>query len=341
MALSIGNANTVNQTNQTQTTQTVGKDITGSGNLKNTGKTPDTTSQPSYNAILSSLSSMMPQMNGAMVEIFLAEITAKLKDVEENANTDRYKNDQEAKRTSLAEKKTKLDEADKKIQDAQDAMKSGNIFAILKMVFQAIAAALSIVLGALLSPIVPVLGGLMVAAGVVGIIMMVDAAVQQGTGMGIMGNIVKAAGGSPEDVQKADMGFRMGMAAIGLILAVAMIATGRVDSIVEQMANLAGKVEQFRQIASGITSAINIGTAVGDSVQAGINVKVADSQSDAKKLQASAKEMEALLAQLDDFIDIALSRLIGAMNRFNDMLDSITDMMSDKAQSLSNAKFTA
>lgn len=343
MSLNVNNSTPVNQTNQTQSTQIVGKDVTGAGILGANGKlVPDVLQlATSYAQLMASLGSMMPLQKNPDSEILLADAMAKMKDIEENANTEKYKNDQEAKRSSLAEKKAKMDEADRKIQEAQDAMKNGNIFAILKMIFQAIAAALSVVLGALLVGVCPVLGGLMIAAGVVGIIMMVDAAVQQGTGMGIMGNIAMAVTGDEKVAREADMAFRLTMAAVGLILAVAMIAAGRVDSIVDQLAQLSTKVDQFRQIATGITAAINIGTAVGDSAQAGVNVKAAENQSDARKLQASAKEIQAALAQLDDFIDIALSRLIAVMNRFNDMLDSLTDMINDKAQSLSNAKFTA
>jgi hypothetical protein len=341
MAITATTTTTVSTQTQVSTDTVQGKDITGAGLLNSNGPAPDIQNQPGYSAIIESLARAIPQMSSGAGEIFLAEVAAKMKDVEEQAQTDRYKTDQEAKRASLAEKKEKLDEADKKIQESIDARKSGNIFDIIKMVFQAIAAALTMVLGALLAPVCPVLGGLLIAAAVVSIVMLIDAAVQQGTGMGIMGNIVKAAGGSPEDIAKADMGFRLGMAAIGLVLAIATAAVSGGATIAAQLAQLSTAVSTFKTIATAINTGISIGSAGLDIGATVVRTEGAEKSAEAKNLQASAKDMEGLLAQLDDFIDMALSRLIAANNRFNEILDSITDMMQDKAQSLSNARFTA
>lgn len=343
MAISATQTSSINQVQQNTNDPNVGKDVAGKGVLGNNGPTPTVDNQPGYTAMMQSLASMVPNMTGPMIELMLAEISAKMKDVEENANTERYKNDQEAKRSSLAEKKEKLDEADKKIQESIDAKNSGNIFDIIKMVFQAIAAALMAVLGALLSvvPGLQVLGGLMIAAAVISVVMLVDAAVQQATGMGIVGNCMKAAGCSPEECAKGDMGFRIGMAIVGLALAIATAAVSGGSSIVSAVSSLSSAVATFKSIATTVNTGLNIASAATDIVATGIRTEAAVDSADAKKLQADAKEMEALLAQLDDFIDMALSRLIGASNRFNEILDTITDMMQSHAQSMSNAKFTA
>lgn len=333
----------INQVQQNNNDPNVGQNTAGKGVLGNNGPTPTVDNQPGYTAMMQSLAAMVPNMNGPMIELFLAEITAKMKDVEENANTERYKNDQEAKRSSLAEKKEKLDEADKKIQESIDAKNSGNIFEIIKMVFQAIAAALMAVLGALLAcvPGLQAVGGLMIAAAVVSVIMLVDSAVQQATGMGIVGNCMKAAGCSPEECAKGDMGFRIGMAIVGLALAIATAVVSGGSSVVSAVASLSSAIGAFKTAATMINTGLSIASAATDIVTTGIRTDAAVDSADAKKLQAQAKEMEALLAQLDDFIDMALSRLIGASNRFNEILDAITDMMQSHAQSMSNAKFTA
>lgn len=343
MAIQVTSNNPINTNTQLTTDQIKGKDVTGSGTLGENGPTPDAGQQPGYTALLKSLGSMMPQITGEMVELFLAEISAKMKDIEEQAQTDKFTSDQEAKRASIAEKRAKLDEADKKIQEAIDARNSANIFDIIKMVFQAIGAALMAVLGALLAPVCPVLGGLMIAAAVVAVVMLVDAAVQKGTGMGIAGNLHKLANpnATPEECAKADMGFRIGMAIVGLALAIATAAVSGGSTIAAQLATLSSTVATFKSIATGINTGIAIGTAVGDGVTAGIRADASMKDAEAKKLQASGKDMEALMQMLDEMIDMALSRLIAASNRFNDILDAITEMAEDKSKSLSNAKFTA
>lgn len=340
MAFSVGNAGTVGNTQSISTTEVKGKDITGKGSYGENGPTPDVGSSPSYSALMETLGALMPQMSGDMVDIFLAEISAKMKDVEEQANTDKYKNDQETKRAQLAEKKAKLDEADKKIQEAIDKRNSGNIFDIIGMIFQAIGAALAIALGAVLSAVCPVAGALMIAAGVVGIVMLVDSVVQKATGMGIAGNIAKACGASPEECAKADMGFRISMAIVGIVLAIASAAVSGGATFANAVQQLSTAVQSFQKAAQTVQNITTMASAATEITSTAIRTDAAVTEADAKKLQATVKDTEALMQTLDEMIDMALSRLIAASNRFNDMLDAITDMMQDRSKSLSSAKFT-
>lgn len=337
---SIGGVGTVGGNQQISQTELKGKDITGSGNLGENGPTPDLKNVQGYTEMMAALGSLLPQMTGDMVEVFLAEITAKMKESEDKASTDKYKSDQEAKRTELGAKKAKIDEAEKKIQESIDKRHSGNIFDIIGLIFQAIAAALAIVLGALLSAVCPVAGALLIAAGVVGIIMMVDSAVQMATGLGIAGNIAKAAGASPEECAKADMGFRIAMAIVGIALAIATAVVTGGASFASSVAQLSNAVQSFQKVAQTIQNITTMAEAVNTVISTSIKTDAAITEGEAKKLQAKAMEKDANIQLLEELIDMSLQRLIAAGNRFNEMMDMITDMIKDKGDMLSNAKFT-
>lgn len=337
---SIGGVGTVGGNQQISQTELKGKDITGSGNLGDNGPTPDLNNVQGYTEMMAALGSLLPQMSGDMVEVFLAEITAKMKESEDKASTDKYKSDQEAKRTELGAKKAKIDEAEKKIQESIDKRNSGNIFDIIGLIFQAIAAALAIVLGALLSAVCPVAGALLIAAGVVGIIMMVDSAVQMATGLGIAGNIAKAAGASPEECAKADMGFRIAMAIVGIALAIASAVVTGGASFATAVQQLSNAVQSFQKVAQTIQNITTMASAVNEVVTTSIKADAAVTEGEAKKLQAKAMEKDANIQLLEELIDMSLQRLIAAGNRFNEMMDMITDMIKDKGDMLSNAKFT-
>jgi hypothetical protein len=337
---SIGGVGTVGGNQQISQTELKGKDITGSGNLGENGPTPDLKNVQGYTEMMAALGSLLPQMSGDMVEVFLAEITAKMKESEDKASTDKYKSDQEAKRTELGAKKAKIDEAEKKIQESIDKRNSGNIFDIIGLIFQAIAAALAIVLGALLSAVCPVAGALLIAAGVVGIVMMIDSAVQMATGLGIAGNIAKAAGASPEECAKADMGFRIAMAIVGIALAIAAAVVTGGASFAGAVQQLSTAVQSFQKVAQTIQNITTMASAANDIVSTAIKTDAAVTEGEAKKLQAKAMEKDANIQLLEELIDMSLQRLIAAGNRFNEMMDMITDMIKDKGDMLSNAKFT-
>ena len=49
--------------------------------------------------------------------------------------------------------------------------------------------------------------------------------------------------------------------------------------------------------------------------------------------------MEAFMQQLDDLIDQAMTMLMAANDRFNAIMDSVTEMVQDTGNTLSNTRF--
>ncbi len=323
---------------QTQTTQidtTQGKDVTGSGITGASGPAPDPTS-PTYTSILQSLGAFMPQLASEMVDILLAEVVSKMKDIQEKNNTERLQIDEEKKRTMLTQKREKLDEATEKVQDAIAKEESSSIWDKIKLGFQALGAAIMIGLGValLFIPGFQAVGALMITAGVISAIMVADALTKElsDSGMGIMGNIVLAAGGSEEQAMDADLGFGIALAVVGIAVAIAtfFVPGGQANA----MATMA------QSIATIAGAVINITTATGDIAAGVVRYQAADLRADASELQAEAKEMEALMQILDAFMDQVMSFLMGSNDRFNEMIDGLMQNIQDKGATLSKAQFT-
>ncbi|MEJ1160516.1 hypothetical protein [Prosthecomicrobium sp. N25] len=308
-----------------------GRDITGSGVVGQTGAAPDP-STPAYSAVMGAIARMVPTMVGDMVEVLLAEITEKMKDIESKSQESKINVDTEMKRTSLADKREKLEEAEKKIKEAAEERKGP--FGWIKAIFMAIASAIAIIAGALLSAIpgFQAVGALLITAGVIGMVMAIDSMVQLGTGSGIMGNLAKAFGASDEVAMGIDMGFKALLAVAGIAVSIAMffVPGGQANAV-------ANMIQAVSTIANAI---VTVGSTAADVSSAVINYKAAEKEAEGRDLQAEAKDMEAMLEVLDQFIDMAISRLVGSMNRFNDMLDAITDSMKDRADSLARVRFS-
>lgn len=311
----------------------VGKGANGAG-----GPVPDPGlfQVAAYGALMKSMMSLMPKISNDDSSVKLVEATTLMKQIVESSEKDKISIDQEKKRTAIGEKTSKLEEASKKIEESRRMRESGSIWDKIKLAFQALAALLMIVIGAVLSviPGFQAVGGLMIAAGVLSVIMMVDAAVKMSTGLGIAGNFAKLAQpDNPEAWAKADMGFGISLAIVGLAAAVAtFFVPGGQASAIATMA------QAVSTIANGV---ITGATAVGDIASGAIRYEATKKESEAKELQAEGKQFEALLSQLDDFIDQALQRLMAATDRFNAMLDALTDAIQDTGNSVSRARFSA
>lgn len=325
-------------TDQTQGAgQVNNQPTTGAGSTAPTGSVPGAPSDPSYSVVLDSLTKFMPQVTGEVLDVMLLEITVKMKETEEASQKDKIKVDQEAKRTALAEKADKLKEAETKIQEAIDKEKNASIWDKIKMAFQALGALLAIVAGLALiaTGAGAAAGAALIAIGVIGLIMVIDSAVKMGTGHGIAGAIAKAGGASDEYANKCDFGFGIAMAGLALIAAVAcfFIPGGQAMAV----NSFAQSLQAFGSIASASIAIVN---ATGDATVAVIKYEAQTEKAEGQKTQAEAKQMEAWIKQIDDFIDQALQRLMGAMDRFNAMLDGIMEAIQDQAKTVAKAKFT-
>lgn len=309
---------------------------TGGGTLNQTNVSPDVQAQ-FYNSIMAGLQKLAPKgdYSGGKLEILLAAFTMMAKDLVDKTEKEKAGIEAEKKQTANQAKREKLDEATEKIKEAIDKRENASIFDKIKMAFQALGAILAIALGAVLiaTGVGAAAGALMIAAGVVGLIMVVDAAVTMATGNGIMGNIAKAFGADAETAAAWDMGFQITMAVIGIALAVASLAVGNFGAVTQGIA-LAMKVASLAQ------AGLDVASAAADVTSGVMKFEASQLNAEAQENQADALELDALMQMLDDVIDQALSMLMASADRFNGMLDDIVDAMNDRGNTLSRAKFS-
>ncbi|PLL11177.1 hypothetical protein C0V75_18020 [Tabrizicola sp. TH137] len=349
---STGGVTQSSQTSQTQTT-------TGTGVIGSVGPVPDQAS-PVYTNLIQQLRSFLPNTTVDDFEAMLAKATSKLKDAITTVQEGRANNEMESKRVSIKENEAKIDESKKKLDEAEAKRNSGNIFDILSLVFQAIGAALLTALGAALmaTGVGGGLGGMLLASGIMMMVSFVNSVTsKENEGAGILGSIVKAAGGDDKAVMAADGAFAAAM----LIAAIAMIpvAAKAVPATVADMSAKLSKMAETlgRTLASilgevltkvtqaakplglalqTVTSTLDAGTQIGSS---GMGLAATIDKNEATKLRAESTEIQAMMQQLDDIIDMALTLLMQINGNMQGMLDQLSDMMKDTGDTLSNTRF--
>jgi hypothetical protein len=353
----------------------------GSGAIGQSGEAPPTVPQETIANALQSLTAFMSGGAQVDVDVLLVQVAVAMRDAEAGNQKAKINTDQETKKLQLKEKEEKLVEAQKKMDEAEAKRKSASIWDKIKLAFEWIGAALAAALAVVMiaTGVGAVVGAALLVAAVAAIVMAVDSTVQQATGMGIAGNIAfldaKANGKTDEEAKaaasKADMGFRIAIAVIGIvatIVAGGAGAAGAFKSAIDagktaaQVGNsvkdivLAAKSAFFEalrasaqtlsqtatmareglEIASVVNSLGTIATTTGGSVT---RAEATQASGEAKKLEARAKEDEAVIQMLDDLIDQALSRLMAASDRFNTILDDIVEAMNDRGDTMSKARF--
>ncbi|WP_378940823.1 type III secretion system translocon subunit SctE [Mesorhizobium sp. ANAO-SY3R2] len=352
---------------------------TGKGALAN-GIVPPSDNggeKPDLAKALKSLAAFMTGTGSVDTEVLLVQVAVAMRDTEATTQKSKINTDQETKKAQMKEKEAKLEESAKKLEKAQN----GSIWDKIKLAFEWLGALIAAAVAAVLiaTGVGTAVGVLLLAAAVTALVMAIDSTITAATGLGIAGNIAKAAGASEEQIAKADMGFKIGVAVLGVVFAVAAGGAGvgsAMSSAVgagaragetaykagESIAHMAksiasaakqgfsasmqasastlGQSAQLAQNAAGVTQAVTTaGTAT-----VGVAATVAKSEAttlraEAKRLEAQAKVNEAFMQALDDMIDQALSRLQASSERFNAILDEITSAMNDRSNTLSRARF--
>jgi hypothetical protein len=336
------------------------KPIVGKGMNTRSTETPPALPQESLDRLRASLAGFMKGGVAVDVEVLLVQVAVAMRDTEATSQKSKINTDQETKKVQLKEKEAKLEEAQRKMDEAEAKKKSGSLLDKIKLAFEWIGAILAMAVAAVMiaTGAGAVVGALLMAAAVTSLILAIDSTVTMATGHGIAGNFAKMAGASEEDIAKADMGFKIGVAVAGVLFS---IAGGGVSIVSAKMAAAnaaktgataaatAGKVaggtaaqgmkvaQQGLNASSATVAAGNAAMGVGASA---IKYEETTLRADAKSLEAKAKQDEALLQMLDDLIDQALSRLIASSDRFNAMLDEIVEAMNDRSGALSRARFT-
>lgn len=310
--------------------------------------------QRSYSAVMGALGRMMSKTGGDALDAELAMAISKMKDVIGDVQTGKMVNDQERKRASLSEKQEKIKESQEKFEEAQQARKKAGIWNWVKIGISALASAISIAVGSALTitGVGSAVGALMIAGGSIGLAMAIDSCVQEGTGKGVMGNLVHwgattLAGKTDEEASKMaadwDTAVAITMAVAAVVVAVATFGAG--SSGIATAAQGAGKAAQETMqaikiagdTAEGITALGTTVTTVGQAVN---EYEAATISAEGKQDQADIKSMEAMLQMLDTFIDTVFEQLQESMQSANENLATIQGSMNDHGKTMYTAKFT-
>lgn len=93
---------------------------------------------------------------------------------------------------------------------------------------------------------------------------------------------------------------------------------------------------------TGIASGINqMAMGAGDLTTSIMKNEANQEKASATEKKGEAKQMEATIQSLDDMIDLAMSRLKGAGQRFDAMLDSLTDAIKDRGDTMARVGLRA
>lgn len=323
---------------------------TGTGSVGQTGPVPDISSNSMLDAMMGSLRAFMPEISGEKLQVALLKVMTTMKDTIGETEKDKIQIDQESKRLALQEKQGKIDEAEEKAKEAQEKRESLSVWDKVKIAFQYIGAITAIIAGVLAlatswltGPAGVVSGVLLIGAGVILLGMAADATYAAATtkdgkaGLGFVGEMHKAVlmdkGVSEEEAttqaQKAD--------AIGRIVATAVAGAMMLG------AAIAGGVSAFqlgfavmRMVQGGVGIATNVTTAAatvasgtGDIVSATGKKEATDLEADAKDLESESKVFQALVAFLEDMIDLVMTRMKGGMESFENNLDALVQSVKD------------
>jgi hypothetical protein len=317
---------------------------TGSGNIAGVGtQAPDVPFTAAKDAMMASLKGVMPKISGDQLDTLLLSVVNKMKDAIDGTEKDKIKTDTEAKRQALQERKAKLEEATKKMEEAEAAKKGGDIWTKIKAVLMASLAVATLVAGALAMLVPgaqPVGVALMVGGGVM-LMMSADALYaafspeKKGLFASAGEKLAKALGADDEAAGWAGLALNLTVQAVAAVTVIAFAVGASI------ITGGAAAPVAIAAVMGSIQALVSAGTAVGDGIVAGENYKAAELTSDSKKSEAAGKEQDALAKSIDDLIDMAMARLKGASERFDAMLDTIADNVRDRGETLSRMTFKA
>jgi transloator len=309
--------------------QTVGAGVAGAGG----GSAPDAANpggvQGTVSPALASLSGMMGSGGAMDPTIAIIEVAAKMRDKNEKLGEKKIEGDEKQQEAAVKAKEAKYKKAEEDLQKIQHA----SIWDKIKMAFQALFSAIAIAVGTLMQAIpgAGVLGALMIAGGVIGLISVADDITKQVTGHGIMGNIYLACHpGDQNGAAKADMAFGICCAAAAIACSIASLvnAAGAAQAIAKaaDAADQVAQVLKTIQMATRIAGAVStIVTATGDTVAGAIEYDAASKQAAAKREQAAAKEFEAQITQIDNVIDHEIKTLASLSDQWSQMIGTASD----------------
>jgi transloator len=321
----------------TPTTEvTEGEPTTASGIGGQSGKVPDAGDGGLTLGLTMALLSFLPTNLGSDFETRLAEVTDKLKSTTGDAEKSRVTNEMETKRLNIEENQQRMEDAQTKMDEAEVKAESGAVWDKISIAFMALGAVLMAALGAVLiaTGVGAVAGALMIAGAALMLVSVVNSLTQQLSedGLGIAGSIAKASGAESDVISDADMGFGISLAIATAVVAIAatVVSAGAAGPA------LVGAVQSLLSAAGSVASTAG---AVSGAVSAGYKMDATFDRADATEKRAAAQDTEAFMQQLDDLVDQAMQMLMAANERFNAIVDSVTEMVQDTGNTLSNTRF--
>ncbi|MBC8130163.1 MAG: type III secretion system translocon subunit SctE [Rhizobiaceae bacterium] len=178
-------------------------------------------------SVVASLSFFTSNTPSVDTEVLLLQVTVAMRDAEATTQKSKINTDQEAKKAEMKEKEKKLEEAQEKLEKSR----SNNIFDKIKLAFEWLGAILAMVVAAvaIATGVGAVAGTLLMVGAIAALVMVVDSTVKVATGLGIAGNLVMATAESrglsqteaKAEAAKADMGFTISLAIVGIVAAIA------------------------------------------------------------------------------------------------------------------------
>lgn len=322
-----------NNVGGTQGTGNVDNGGTSSGVGQLNGPTPPV-SDALYSSLMAALHEVAPTLSSEDATALLLDAITEIQKTVNESDSSKVKIDQEKKRSQLQEKSEKLADAQKKLDDAESSKKSTSIWDKIKAAFQWISAIVQVVVGIVLCCFGVPAGAFLIASGITTAVMALDATVKAATGYGIAGNIhLSLHPDDKEGASKADLGFGISVAVIGVVIGIAgAIAGGDPSSSIQAAVNLTMAV---------VNTTIAIGTAAGDITTGTLNYLGTQKSAEGLKTQAEAKQLEAIMQSLDDIIDQAITRMTASGQKFAEILEALTDALKNHGDTISTAKFTA
>ncbi|MCL3883291.1 hypothetical protein [Marivita sp. GX14005] len=302
-------------------------------------------------SLLGALRNFMPAANAPDFEIRLAEIAAKMKETQGNSETDRVVTDQEIKKQNLLENQARIEEAQKKMDEANAKRDDGGFWGKFTAVAQilgglavmaagavTIAAGIGVAVftgGASALVAVPIGAGIVMSGALMAFSGADEACKQWNDGKGIVASVVELFGAelSDEWIMGLNIATTVTVAAATLAVGLAMLPFAIFSGGAAQVAALASLAPTMIQSSIGITNG------VGDIARGVTNIQAAKLQHEAADMFAESDELNAMMSALDDLIDQALAMMMASSERFNAMIDEAISMMKDTGDVMSNQRF--
>lgn len=361
------------QINSNQDISSIGRTLVGAGNAVRAAQVPPVDTKSAGGASLTadirlSFANFGVNLSPVNTEILLAQVAVAMRDAETAAQKGKIDVDTNKKQAAAADKQAKLEEAQTKFEEAQKKKESASLIDKIKLAFEWVGAILAVAIAAVMiaTGVGAVVGAALMIGAITAVVMAIDSTVKAATDgkFGIASGIGKAMSETfgfefdAEKAAKADMGFSIALAGIGILTAVFSLgagfmnagkavgsAAGTAAKVADSVADAADTALKAKKMAANVLNTANtvndIGTASANAASTAYTFEASKASSEAKDLQGKAKIDQAMMEQLNEMIDQALARMMAAGDRFNQILDGIMEAVNDRGNSLSRARFSA